>query len=52
MESSNLELEANQIDFVSLGMVILDDISIPSRPLIKDVVGGSGAFCMHCLMPL
>ncbi|KAH4130476.1 hypothetical protein HBH47_023550 [Parastagonospora nodorum] len=32
------------VEFVSLGMVILDDISIPKRELIRDIVGGSGAF--------
>jgi hypothetical protein len=32
------------IDFVSLGMVVLDEIRIPHRARLVDVVGGSGAF--------
>ncbi|GME23854.1 Carbohydrate/purine kinase [Neofusicoccum parvum] len=33
------------IDFVSLGMFILDDIEFkPPRPPVKDVVGGAGAY--------
>jgi hypothetical protein len=34
------------IDFVSLGMVILDEIHIPNQPPMLDVVGGSGTFCI------
>lgn len=29
---------------VSLGMVIIDDIRMPNRPPIKDVLGGSASF--------
>jgi hypothetical protein len=47
MDTQTTRHEADDtVDFVSLGMVILDDISVPNRELIKDVVGGSGAFCM------
>jgi hypothetical protein len=42
------------IDFVSLGMVILDEIRIPNRAPLLDVVGGSGAFCTTptCILSL
>lgn len=32
------------IVFTSLGMLILDDVYLPSRETLKDVVGGSGAY--------
>jgi hypothetical protein len=33
------------IEFVSLGIAIVDEIRIPNRAPLLDVVGGSGAFC-------
>ncbi|KAF2832401.1 putative PfkB family kinase [Ophiobolus disseminans] len=32
------------VEFVSLGMVVIDEIRLPSRPPIIDVAGGSGSF--------
>ncbi|KAH7088389.1 Ribokinase-like protein [Paraphoma chrysanthemicola] len=32
------------IEFVSLGMLVLDEIRIPGHPALTNVVGGSGAF--------
>ncbi|KAJ8106006.1 hypothetical protein ONZ43_g7208 [Nemania bipapillata] len=41
------ELEADQqgIDFVTLGMFIIDDIEyLPSTPPVKDILGGAGTY--------
>lgn len=32
------------IVFVSLGMLVLDELRFPSSPTLYDVVGGSGAY--------
>ncbi|KAH9872702.1 hypothetical protein J1614_005096 [Plenodomus biglobosus] len=34
----------DHVDTVSLGMVVIDEIRLPSRPPLKDVAGGSGAY--------
>ncbi|KAF2033638.1 Ribokinase-like protein [Setomelanomma holmii] len=38
------QLGPQVLDFVSLGMVVLDEIRTPGWPPLTDVVGGSGAF--------
>lgn len=46
MNTSKSEQEDSPtIDFVSFGMVIIDEIRLPSCPPLLDVTGGSGAFC-------
>lgn len=35
---------ANPLHFVSLGMVVLDELRFPTRETLHDVVGGSGAY--------
>lgn len=37
------ESASDEITFVSLGMLVLDELRFPSRPTLHDVVGGSGA---------
>ncbi len=34
----------DEIVFVSLGMLVLDELRFPSSPTLYDVVGGSGAY--------
>jgi hypothetical protein len=34
------------VDTVSLGMVVIDEMHLPSRPPLVDVAGGSGAYGM------
>ncbi|KAL4791473.1 Ribokinase-like protein [Aspergillus venezuelensis] len=37
-------MAANTISFVSLGLVVLDEIRFPNKAPLRDVVGGSGAY--------
>ncbi|OBT44093.1 hypothetical protein VE00_04503 [Pseudogymnoascus sp. WSF 3629] len=37
--------EEQQCLFVTLGMIVLDEIHFPAQDPIKDVIGGSGAYC-------
>lgn len=37
----------HQIIFVSMGMVVLDEIQFYSGKLLNDVIGGSGAYSEH-----
>lgn len=32
------------IDFVSLGMVVLDELKLPNGDILQDCIGGSGAY--------
>ncbi|RSM04336.1 hypothetical protein CEP52_006868 [Fusarium oligoseptatum] len=43
-ESGNMQLQCNSPTFVSLGMVVLDEIRFPSRETLYDVPGGSGLY--------
>lgn len=43
--SSQEEMKAS-IDTVSLGMVVIDEIHLPSRRPLVHVMGGSGAYDM------
>lgn len=42
-----LQDPGNQIIFVSMGMVVLDEIQFYSGKLLNDVIGGSGAYSEH-----
>jgi hypothetical protein len=37
--------EEQQCLFVTLGMIVQDEIHFPAQDPIKDVIGGSGAYC-------
>lgn len=39
-------------NFVSLGMVVLDELHFPSAPTMYDVAGGSGAYSTVCARSL
>lgn len=43
-ESEMVSDPDSQIIFTSMGMVVLDEIQFPSGKLLKDVIGGSGAY--------
>lgn len=34
------------VDFVSFGMVVLDELRFPGKPPLLDIMGGSGAYGM------
>lgn len=36
--------DSERTQFVSLGMVVLDDLYFPARESLHDIVGGSGAY--------
>ncbi|KAJ2973193.1 hypothetical protein NQ176_g6747 [Zarea fungicola] len=43
--SSNNETQTPSIDFVTLGMFIIDDIDfLPPTPPVKDILGGAGTY--------
>ncbi|KAF2096536.1 pfkB family kinase [Rhizodiscina lignyota] len=44
MDESSIRGSSDRVLFVSLGMVVLDELRFPSSPPAKDVVGGSGAY--------
>lgn len=37
-------MDAQEISFVSLGMVVLDEIRLSGQDPLTDIVGGSGAY--------
>jgi hypothetical protein len=37
-------MQASNISFTSLGLVVLDDIRCPDREPLTDVLGGSGTY--------
>ena len=37
--------EKQRAHFVTLGMVVLDELHFPNQEPIKDIIGGSGAYC-------
>ncbi|KAI4091306.1 MAG: hypothetical protein LQ344_004165 [Seirophora lacunosa] len=41
------ETRPPKIKFVSLGLVVLDEIHFPARQIQKDILGGSGAYEAH-----
>ena len=43
--SATTSEEEQQCLFVTLGMLVLDEIHFPTQDPIKDVIGGSGAYC-------
>ena len=42
-----LQDPGHQIIFVSMGMVVLDEIHFHSGNILSDVIGGSGAYSEH-----
>jgi len=40
------EPEYSSVDTVSLGMVVIDEIRLPSRDPLIDIAGGSGTYGM------
>jgi hypothetical protein len=37
-------ISSNGIDFVSLGMLIIDEIEFPSKPSVYNILGGAGTY--------
>jgi len=37
--------DEQQYLFVTFGMVLLDELHFPAHDPIKDIIGGSGAYC-------
>ena len=44
---SSKEEVPSTISFLSLGMVVLDELHFPGKKPLTDIIGGSGAYGMH-----
>jgi hypothetical protein len=50
---SSLAALSCDVVFVSLGMVVLDELRFPGREPLYDIIGGSGAYGINtCSVPL